>query len=72
MKRSLDVDYSNSKMEYAINEYIHHKRDRLIMQLHFLDGLSADEIAKREDVGVTPKWVYKILDKRLAEISKYL
>lgn len=64
------IEYSNSKMELAISEYIHKERDRLIMRLHFIDGWTAEEIAEKIDLN--PRWIYSILDKRLAEISKYL
>lgn len=55
-----------------INEYIHKDRDRLIMKLHYIDGWTAEEIAQHEKVDLSPRWVYNILSKRLAEIAKYL
>jgi len=65
-------EYSNSHMEYIINEYIHKDRDRLIMKLHFVDGWTAEEIARHKDVDLSPRWVYTIIDRRLTEISKFL
>lgn len=65
-------EYSNSHMEHIIDEYIHKKRDRLIMKLHYIDGWTAEEIAAHKEVDLSPRWVYTILDRRLADISKFL
>lgn len=66
------MEYTNSRITYLIDEYIHHKRDREIMKLHYVDGVSADEIAKRREIDLTPRRVSQILSDRLLEISKYL
>lgn len=66
------TEYSNSRMAYVIDEYIHKERDRLIMRLHYIDGWTAEEIAQHEKVDLSPRWVYNILSKRLAEIAKHL
>lgn len=63
-------DYTNSRIEYLINEFIHHKRDREIMKMHYIDGISADEISKIVDL--TPRRVSQILSDRLLEIDRYL
>ena len=65
-------EYTNSRMAYLIEEYIHKDRDRLIMRLHFIDGWTAEEIAAHQSVDLSPRWVYAILDKRLADIADYL
>ena len=59
-------------MAHVIDERIHKSRDRLIMKLHYIDGWTAEEIAAHKDIDLSPRWVYSILDKRLAEIYKYL
>ena len=64
--------YTNSRIIYLIDEYIHNKRDREIMKLHYVDGISAEVIAKREDIDLTPRRVSQILSDRLLEISPYL
>lgn len=66
------MEYTNSRITYLINEYIHNKRDREIMILHYVDGVSADQIAKMKSVDLTPRRVSQILSDRLLEISKYL
>ena len=62
--------YTNSRIVYLIDEYIHNKRDREIMKMHYVDGISADEIAKKVDL--TPRRVSQILSDRLLEIDRYL
>lgn len=75
-------DYSNSRITYIIDEYIHHARDRRIMKLHYVDGMSADAISKidtgKKDVPpeirieIQPRHISRILSDRLLEIDKYL
>lgn len=65
-------DYTNSRITYLIDEHIHNKRDREIMKLHYVDGISADAIAKRKDIDLTPRRVSAILSDRLLEIAPYL
>lgn len=65
-------EYTNSQIAYAIDEYIHHKRDREIMKAHYIDGESAEEIAKRKTVDLTPRRVSAILSDRLLEIINHL
>lgn len=66
------MEYTNSQITLLIDEHIHKKRDREIMKLHYVDGLSADVIAKREEIDLTPRRVSQILSDRLLEIAKYL
>ena len=46
--------YTNSRITYLIDEHIHNARDRRIMKLHYVDGMSADAISRvdcnRKDV----------------------
>lgn len=75
-------DYSNSHIERVIDEYIHHARDRRIMKLHYMDGLSADFISRIDEnkkdvppeirIELTPRHISRILSDRLLEIEKYL
>ena len=64
--------YTNSQITYLIDEHIHNKRDREIMKLHYVDGLSADVIARQKNVDLTPRRVSQILSDRLLEIAKFL
>lgn len=63
-------EYTNSFITHLISEYIHNKRDREIMILHYVDGMSADKISEMFDL--TPRRVSQILSDRLLEISPYL
>ncbi len=62
--------YTNSQITFLIDEHIHHKRDREIMKLHYVDGISAEKIAEMYDL--TPRRVSAILSDRLLEIAQYL
>jgi hypothetical protein len=64
--------YTNSHITYLIDEHIHNARDRKIMKLHYVDGISAEVIAKRNDIELTPRRVSQILSDRLLEIAPYL
>jgi DNA-directed RNA polymerase specialized sigma subunit len=65
-------DYLNSKFAYLVDERIHNKRDREIMKLHYIDGVSAEEISKMKGVDLTPRRVSQILSDRLLEIAPFL
>lgn len=70
-------EYTNSRITYLIDEHIHHKRDREIMKMHYVDGISAEIIAKEIGKGdlqkeLTPRRVSQILSDRLLEIAPYL
>ena len=64
--------YTNSRITYLIDEYIHHKRDREIMKMHYVDGMSADAISQVDGIDLTPRRISQILSDRLLEISSFL
>jgi hypothetical protein len=64
--------YTNSQITFLIDEHIHHKRDREIMKLHYVDGISAEKIAEMKGIELTPRRVSAILSDRLLEIAPYL
>ena len=41
------MEYSNTDMEKAINEYIHSERDRQILKSRLIDGLIYDELSDK-------------------------
>lgn len=63
-------NYTNSQITFLIDEHIHNARDRQIMKLHYVDGISAEKIAEKYDL--TPRRVSAILSDRLLEIAPYL
>lgn len=76
------MEYTNSQITALIDEHIHHARDRRIMKLHYVDGLSADFISRidqgKKDVHpeirieIQPRQISRILSDRLLEIMPYL
>ena len=64
--------YTNSQITHLIDEHIHNRRDREIMKLHYVDGISADSIAKMKGIDLTPRRISQILSDRLLEIAPYL
>lgn len=70
--RVKDYEYSNSEMERIIDEHIHSQRDRLILKLCFIDGISHEKISEHRDVNLTPRQVSNIISKGSLVIVKYL
>ena len=76
------MEYTNSQITALIDEHIHHARDRRIMKLHYVDGLSADFISRidqnKKDVpleiriDIQPRQISRILSDRLMEIEKFI
>ena len=76
------MEYTNSKIEALIDEHIHNARDRRIMKLHYVDGLSADFISRidrnKTDVpeeiriDIQPRQISRILSNKLLKIKPYL
>lgn len=46
------VDMSRSEIEWLITEYCFVARDREILKLRWLDGLTFEEISERQDISV--------------------
>lgn len=75
-------DYTNSRISYLIDEHVHHARDRRIMKLHYVDGMSADAISRMDEntktvpkelrIDIQPRQISRILSDRLLEIEQYL
>lgn len=59
-------DLPNSEIERRISEYIHSERDRRIMRLRLIDGLTYERIA--EAFEMSPRYI-RALVKRL---KKYI
>ena len=63
-------DYSNSEMNNVIDEWIHSKRDREILKMCYIDGLTYECIA--EIVDLTPRRISTIISNRTLVIEKHL
>lgn len=76
------MEYTNSQIVALIDEHIHSARDRRIMKLHYVDGLSADMISRidhnKKDVpeeiriDILPRQISRILSDKLLKIKPYL
>lgn len=76
------MEYTNSQIVALIDEHIHNARDRRIMKLHYVDGLSADMISRidynKKDVpeeiriDILPRQISRILSDKLLKIKPYL
>ena len=55
------MQYTNSEIEQRISEQIHSDRDRRIMRMRLVDGLTAEKIA--ESVGMSVVQIYRIIKK---------
>lgn len=42
-----DIEYSNTEISQAIDDYIHSDRDRQILKSRLIDGLTYDELSDR-------------------------
>ena len=58
-------EYTNSEVDYLISEYIHSKRNREILHLRFIDGLTYEQISEAVDMSVrqVKNIIYKEQDK---------
>lgn len=67
-----DFEYTNSEMENIIDEHIHSQRDRLILKLVFIDGITHEKVSEHPDVNLTPRQVSNIVSKGSLVIAKHL
>lgn len=54
-------DYSNSEIQHIIDEWIHSKKDREILHLRLIDGLTIEELAERFDR--SPRQMQRIINR---------
>lgn len=59
------MDYKNSDMERAIDEYIHNARDRDLLKRRLIDGLCYEPLAEEFNLSVqrVKAIVYRAQDK---------
>ena len=71
-KIRLDIydDFSNSQIDAAINEWIKSERDRRVLHLKIIDGLTYERIAEIMDM--SPKGIQKIVWKAEDKLFKHL
>lgn len=54
-------DYTNSEIQHIIDEWIHSKKDREILHLRLIDGLTIEELAERFDR--SPRQMQRIINR---------
>lgn len=55
------MEYTNSQIEYVIDEYIHSERDRQLLKRRYIDGVVFEQLAEEFNLSVrqTKNIVYK-------------
>lgn len=55
------MQYTNSRIEYVIDEYIHNERNRKILKRRLIDGICYEPLAEEFDMSVSQikRIVYK-------------
>jgi len=69
--RNLD-SYTRDERREAINQVIINKRDRQILELRLLDGLSYSEISAYPGVCLEVRQIGNILNRGCAKVGDYL
>ena len=69
--RNLD-SYTRDERREAINQVIINKRDRQILELRLLDGLSYSEISAYPGVCLEIRQIGNILNRGCAKVGDYL
>lgn len=63
----MKIDLPNSEIEHRIREAIHSERDRRIMRLRLVDGLTYERIA--EAVEMSPRQIHAIVKRCTTAIT---
>ena len=76
-RRSIDLDnISNSEIEHLIDEWIHSKRDRMILKLRLIDGLTymqtSDYLYEHEKIYLSERQIKNIVYKAEAKLFKHI
>ena len=54
-------DYTNSEIQHIIDEWIHSQKDREILHLRLIDGLTIEELSERFDR--SPRQMQRIINR---------
>lgn len=63
------MEYTNSQIKALIEEYIHSRRDRIVMVARLVDGFTMEQIA--ELVEMSPRQVRTIIHRCETELFKH-
>lgn len=64
------IDYSNSEISKAIDEYIHSERDRAILKRRLIDGICYEPLA--EEFGLSVRQIKTIVYRAQDRLFKRL
>ena len=64
------IDYSNSEISKAIDEYIHSERDRAILKRRLIDGICYEPLA--EEFGLSVRQIKTIVYRAQDKLFKRL
>ena len=64
------IEYTNSQIDRAINEYIHVQRDRAILKSRYIDGVCYEPLA--EEFGLSVKQIRNIVCKSEAILFSHI
>lgn len=71
MKVKVDLDnITNSEIDHLISEYLHSQRDREVLHLRLVDGLTYEKIADKMDMSV--RQIKNIVYKAEVKLFKHL
>lgn len=63
-------DYTNSQMTFLIDEHIHNAKYRAILKLRYIDGLTYEKIAEKQEMST--QQIKTIVYKAQEKLLKYL
>ena len=69
MRRQIP-EYTNSQMSALIDEHIHNIRNRAMLKMRFLDGMTYEQIANELDIST--QQVKTVIYKAQAKLIKFL
>ena len=64
------IEYTNSQISHAIDEYIHSERDRAILKRRLIDGICYEPLA--EEFGLSVRQVKTIVYKAQEKLFMHL
>ena len=62
----------SSRISYLIDEYVHNERDREIIKLNLLNGVSYTRIADRIEPWISPRAIQEIMNRWMPVIKEHL
>ena len=69
-------DITNEQLSNAIEKWIHSKRDRLILKLRLIDGLTyikiSDSLYEHENITLSERQIKNIVSKAEAKLFRHL